>query len=186
MLALTLHGAAQGVWLAGVDDCARVLGWMKAEGLTPSDAEYRILLSGMLTCADICWHVLTYPECLTPTDADRLSHASGRVRRCSQYISIRIYQYIFPNILVYLLSVMAIDSRWGHKLVSRNSYISRDPADSAHKQGADRGHAPPHSPVPTHVSATRTCPMWQKVLKEMELDGIALQVLQAELKDTSS
>ncbi len=95
--------------------------------------------------------MLTYPECLTPTD---------------------------------------VDSRWGHKLVSRSSYISQDPADFAHRQGEDRGQAPPQvppqAPVPTHASATRTCPMWQKVLKEMERDGIALQVLQAELKDTSS
>jgi hypothetical protein len=138
--------------------------------------------------------VLTYPECLTPTDAERLSHTSGRCEGVPQYISIRIYQHIFPNILVHLLSVMAVDSRWGHKLVSRSSYISRDPADSAQRQGADRGHpplhAPPHAPpqasVPTHASATHTCPMWQKVLKEMERDGIALQVLHAELKDTSS
>ena len=48
----------------------------------------------------------------------------------------------------------------------------------------DRGrhappHAPPHAPVPTHASATRTCPMWQKVLQEMERDGIVLQVLHA-------
>jgi len=53
VLALARYGAAHGIRLADTHDCERILGWMRAEGLTPGDAQYRTLLSVMI--ADARW-----------------------------------------------------------------------------------------------------------------------------------
>ena len=55
-LALARYSATHGIRLVSTPDCERVLGWMKAEGLTPCDAQYRTLLSVMI--ADTRWEGL--------------------------------------------------------------------------------------------------------------------------------
>ena len=57
VLRLAQGGAARGVRLVGAEDAERVMHWLRAEGLPPSELVYRALLVAMV--ADARWGLVS-------------------------------------------------------------------------------------------------------------------------------